>query len=280
MACHRHRTRLPAPQRRRARRCVRDRRLSIAGLTTAYMLLRSKQIRGRDRRVGVGAHETGRTTAHFFPPDERFFEIERGFGTDKGLVADSYRQATDCVEAIIRSERIECEFERLDGYLFSPEHRWDDTLEHEYAVTTRLGLNVRRLERVPGLSFDTGPCLRFANQAQFHPLKYLAGLAAAITRMGGRIYGQTRGLDIHGDSKTAHVRTGNGQCARGRGRGRHQHAVQRPGGDAHQAVRLPHLCGRHACRKTRCRACCCGTRAIPTTTSGWPRPCPGSATNY
>jgi glycine/D-amino acid oxidase-like deaminating enzyme/nitrite reductase/ring-hydroxylating ferredoxin subunit len=156
----------------------------------------------------VGAGQSARGTAQFGPPDERYCEIERGFGSDKAaLVADSYRKATDCVEAIIRSERIECDFERLDGFLFSPEQRWDDTLEQEYAITTRLGLDVRRLERVPGLTFDTGPCLRFARQAQFHPLKYLAGLAAAITRMGGRIHGHTRALDVHGDSGIEQVRT-------------------------------------------------------------------------
>ena len=37
-------------------------------------------------------------------------------------------------------------------------------------------------------AFDTGPCLRFPGQAQFHPLKYLAGLAQAIERRGGRLY--------------------------------------------------------------------------------------------
>ncbi|HEY0061446.1 MAG TPA: FAD-dependent oxidoreductase [Telluria sp.] len=196
----------PLPGDDRADVCVIG--AGIAGLTTAYMLLRAGKSVIVIDAAGVGAGETGRTTAHFFPPDERYFEIERGFGSAKAaLVADTYRQATDCVEAIIRRERIACEFERLDGFLFSPEHRWDETLEREYAVTTRLGLDVRRLERVPGLSFDTGPCLRFANQAQFHPLQYLSGLAAAITRMGGRIHGHMRAVSIDGDSNNAHVRT-------------------------------------------------------------------------
>jgi glycine/D-amino acid oxidase-like deaminating enzyme/nitrite reductase/ring-hydroxylating ferredoxin subunit len=188
----------------------------IAGLTTAYLLLRSGKTVVVIDAAGIGAGETGRTTAHFFPPDERYFEIENSFGTDKAtLVADAYRKATDCVESIIRTERIDCDFERLDGFLFSPAHQWDDTLEHEYAVTTRLGINVRRHERVPGLSFDTGPCLRFANQAQFHPLKYLDGLAEAIVRMGGRIYGATRALELRGDSKLQTVHTEAGSIAAG-----------------------------------------------------------------
>ena len=158
----------------------------IAGLTTAYMLLREGKSVVVIDSVGIGAGETGRSTAHMFPPDERFSELERGFGTDKAaLVADSYRRATDCVESIVRIEQIDCEFERLDGYLFNPHGQWDAVLDSEYAVTTRLGLDVRRFERVPGLHFDTGPCLRFARQAQFHPLKYLAGLARAIIHLGG-----------------------------------------------------------------------------------------------
>ena len=184
----------------------------IAGLSTAYMLLREgKSVVVLDA-LGVGAGETGRTTAHFFPPDERFFEIERSFGSDKAaLVADTYRKATDCVEAIVRTERIDCEFERVDGYLFNPDSAWNDILEREYAITTRLGLNVRRFERVPGLHFDTGPCLRFARQGQFHPLKYLDGLARAIERLGGRIYDRTRALGLRAEHGRQHVTTEHGQ---------------------------------------------------------------------
>ena len=169
----------------------------IAGLTTAYMLLREGKSVVVIDSVGIGAGETGRSTAHMFPPDERFAALERGFGSDKAaLVADSYLRATDCVESIVRIEQIDCGFERLDGYLFNPHGEWDAVLDDEYAVTTRLGLDVRRFERVPGLHFDTGPCLRFARQAQFNPLHYLAGLARAIIRLGGSIHDGTRALDI------------------------------------------------------------------------------------
>ncbi|MBW8901616.1 MAG: FAD-binding oxidoreductase [Massilia sp.] len=176
----------------------------IGGLTTAYMLLREgKSVVVIDGQ-GIGAGETGRSTAHLFPPDERFADIEPHFGSDKlRLVADSFRRATDCVEAIIRIERIDCEFERLPGFLFNRSGRWDTVLEREYAVTTRLGMNVRRFERIPGLYFDSGPCLRFDAQAQFHPLKYVHGLARAITRLGGRIHDHTLAEDVRGGERLA-----------------------------------------------------------------------------
>jgi Rieske Fe-S protein len=44
---------------------------------------------------------------------------------------------------------------------------------------------VSLVPRAPLEDFDTGPCLRFARQGQFHPLRYLGGLAQAITRAGG-----------------------------------------------------------------------------------------------
>lgn len=52
----------------------------IGGLTTAYLLsCEGKKVLLIDA-VGIGAGETGRTTAHFFPPDEWYAEIEDGFG--------------------------------------------------------------------------------------------------------------------------------------------------------------------------------------------------------
>jgi Rieske Fe-S protein len=48
--------------------------------------------------------------------------------------------------------------------------------------------------------FDTGPCLRFPQQAQFHPLKYLAGIAKAIRRDGGQIFTDSHADRIEGGS--------------------------------------------------------------------------------
>lgn len=169
----------------------------IAGMTTAYLLSREGRSVVMVDAMEIGAGETGRTTAHFFPPDDRYFEIEDSFGSDKSrLVADSFQQATDLVESIVQAEGIDCGFERLDGYLFSLTAEGRDDLDKEFAAARRAGVEVGRLDRVPGLSFDSGPCLRFARQAQFHPVRYLSGLAAAIVRQGGTIHTHTRVLDV------------------------------------------------------------------------------------
>jgi glycine/D-amino acid oxidase-like deaminating enzyme/nitrite reductase/ring-hydroxylating ferredoxin subunit len=172
----------------------------IAGLTTAYLLTQlGKSVVVLDDG-SIGSGQTGATTAHLVNAlDDRFFHLERLHG-ERGarLAAESHTAAIDRVEQIVRHERIACDFTRLDGYLFrAPEHG-DDVLELELAAAHRAGLhNVARVGRAP-LAWDTGTCLRFPSQAQLHPLKYLAGLAAAIERAGGRIYSGTHAQQIEG----------------------------------------------------------------------------------
>src|SRR5690606_6742920 len=72
-------------------------------------------------------------------------------------------------------------------------------LDRELDAARRAGLTAaEKVARAPLPGFDTGPCLRFPDQGQFHPLAYLAGLAGAITRAGGRIFTHTHADAIHG----------------------------------------------------------------------------------
>lgn len=184
----------------------------IAGLTCAYLLSQEGKEVVLIDAMGIGAGETGRTTAHFFPPDEWYTDIEEGFGSDKArLVANSFAKATALVETIIHKEQIECEFERLDGYLYALPGNGFKDLDKEYAAAQRAGVEVEQLAQVPGLSFDTGPCVRYKNQAQFHPLKYLSGLAQAFVRNGGKIHCATRAFDIDGNDDLQVVSTNHGK---------------------------------------------------------------------
>ena len=172
----------------------------ISGLTTAYLLTQvGKSVVVLDDGA-IGSGMTAVTTAHLVNAlDDRFFELERLHG-ERGarLAAQSHTAAVDRIESIVTRERIACDFTRLDGYLFrAPEHD-DEYLERELAAVHRAGLHaVTKVPRAP-LSFDTGPCLRFPNQAQFHPLKYLAGVAQAIERGGGRIHTGSHATKVTG----------------------------------------------------------------------------------
>ena len=184
----------------------------IAGLSVAYQLTKSgKSVIVLDDGPIVSG-ETERTTAHLVNAlDDRYFELEETHGREGArLAAESHTAAIDSIERIIEAEGIECDFVRLDGYLFKAPAGPQDLLERELAAARRAGLrDVEIVERAPLGTFDTGPALRFPRQAQFHPLKYLGGLADAIVRSGGKIFTGTHAAKFSGRPE-ARVETANG----------------------------------------------------------------------
>ena len=171
----------------------------ISGLTTAYLLGRAgKRVAVLDDGP-IGGGETGRTTAHIVNAlDDRYYELERLHG-ERGvqLAAGSHTAAINKVEEIVRAENINCDFLRLDGFLFEPPDGDPKDLERERDACLRAGLVVELVTRAPA-PFDTGPALRFSRQAQFHPLKYLRGLAVAVQRQGGQIFTGTFAEEMKG----------------------------------------------------------------------------------
>ncbi len=162
----------------------------IAGLTTAYLLSRQGQkvIVIDDGQIGSG--ETSRTTAHLSNEvDDRYVEIKRVHGEDGArIAAASHTAAIDFIESFVREHNVDCDFTRLDGYLFLAEGDTPDVLDEEYEAARNAGVDVEKVDRAPFATFETGPCLRFPNQARFHPLAYLSAMAEALVRAGGRIY--------------------------------------------------------------------------------------------
>jgi glycine/D-amino acid oxidase-like deaminating enzyme/nitrite reductase/ring-hydroxylating ferredoxin subunit len=184
----------------------------IAGMTTAYLLGRAGKAVVVIDDGPIGGGETGRSTAHITAAlDDHYSEVEKLHGEEGiRIAAQSHSAAIDKIESIASLEDIDCDFERVDGYLFgaTPDDR--KAVEQELKAARRAGLDeVEIVERAPIKSFDTGPALRFPRQAQFHPLKYLNGLARAILRDGGHIYSGTHAKSIN-DGEPATVTTSDG----------------------------------------------------------------------
>ena len=141
------------------------------------------------------------------PPDDRYFEIEKSFGAERCLKGcRSFKEATNLVEAITRTERIDCDFERLDGYLYCLPGQDQKDLERELFSAGRAGVAVERLPRVPGLSCDTGACIRFSRRLQFTRCAIWQAWPMHASRRC-RVYCGTRALDIQGNSGRLMVTT-------------------------------------------------------------------------
>ena len=185
----------------------------IAGLSIAYLLRRE----GRSVVVldagPIGGGQTCRTTAHLASAiDDRFVELERLHGAEGArAAATSHAAAIDRIEANVHEEALDCGFARVDGYLFSPDGAGggpDRLLLDEHDAATRAGLEVELVARAPVAPFDTGPSLRFARQGRIEPMRYLAGLALALERRGGKIFTGTRATEIDGASRLVATTSG------------------------------------------------------------------------
>jgi glycine/D-amino acid oxidase-like deaminating enzyme/nitrite reductase/ring-hydroxylating ferredoxin subunit len=165
----------------------------MAGISTAYELAcKGEQVAILDRgRIASGI--TARTSGHLAPLCDdltsamielRGEEISRAF-------YESQASAVDRIEEVQKRERIDCDFRRLDGYLFQALDTDSEIIDEELDAVRKVGAPVDRLVGVPLAGCDKQHALRYPRQATFHPLKYLQGLARTIETKGGMFYPET-----------------------------------------------------------------------------------------
>jgi glycine/D-amino acid oxidase-like deaminating enzyme/nitrite reductase/ring-hydroxylating ferredoxin subunit len=165
----------------------------MAGISTAYELAaKGQRVIVVDRgRICGGI--TARTTAHLAPLCDdltsamiklRGEEISRTF-------YESQAAAVDRIEEIQKREKIDCDFRRVDGYLFQAPNTDSQIIDEEIDAVRKVGAPVHRLVGVPLAGCENQHALRYPRQATFHPLAYLKGLAAAIASKGGVFYPET-----------------------------------------------------------------------------------------
>jgi glycine/D-amino acid oxidase-like deaminating enzyme/nitrite reductase/ring-hydroxylating ferredoxin subunit len=179
----------------------------IAGLVTAYELVRA------GRRVTVvdrghfGRGMTARTTAHLaFELDDFFHELIKHQGKDAARQwYQSQAASVDLLERICSEADIDCDFSRVDGYLMAAEDKDVDYLKKELQAAREAGFSDAEWVEAGTLAGQVRPAIRFPRQARFHPLKFLNGVIAALVARGASLYEQTaiRSLEEKGGIITA-----------------------------------------------------------------------------
>jgi glycine/D-amino acid oxidase-like deaminating enzyme/nitrite reductase/ring-hydroxylating ferredoxin subunit len=171
----------------------------ITGLTAALALARQ----GVDvvvlERGSLGAGVTGRTTAHITTlPDASFRRVRRHFGAKRArLLAAHLQGAIDEIESNVLQLGIDCGFARVPAYLYAEPDQDEKAVEQEREAASAAGI-AAAFDPEPPLPFPVARALRVDHQARFHPLPYLAGLAAAARREGARLFGGARCNGVHG----------------------------------------------------------------------------------
>ncbi len=169
----------------------------IAGLTTALLLKeagRSVAVIEADRIV-KGA--TGYTTAKITSLHRLIYRhLIDTFGEEKArLYGEANQAAIETIDAFVRKYGIACDFVRKPAYAFARMEQSLDGIHGEVDAAERLGLPATFVDDVP-LPINSPGAVRFDNQAEFHPRKYLLGLAGQIDGDGSYIFEQTRAVDV------------------------------------------------------------------------------------
>lgn len=178
----------------------------LAGATTAYLLAKEgKKVVLLDSKE-IGGGNTSRTTAHLSNAlDDGLPNLIKLFGTDgTRLAVQSHGAAIDKIEEIAREENIDCDFVRVDGYMFANNAKQNDDLMQELEAAQQIGWrDVVLRKQAPLDTLTAFPILHFPNQGHFHVLKYLAGLAQALLEKGVQVYTHTKAVEF----KTGPVNT-------------------------------------------------------------------------
>lgn len=165
----------------------------IAGLLTAH-LLREKGIRALVLESGrICSGQTSRTTAKITSQHDLLYAglIDRVGQEAAAQYAMANQAAIADYARIIREGRIDCGFTDCDAYLYSQKE--STPLEQEVQAAKQLGIPAE-FTRVTELPFSIAGAVRFPDQAQFHPLKFLRAIAEGLD-----IRENTRVLSVEDD---------------------------------------------------------------------------------
>lgn len=161
------------------------------GATAAYLLKEAGLTVALVERDRCGLGDTSHTSAHLTAvADGHFRTLIQSLGRDHAeAVWDAGLASMDEISRITHQESIDCDLNWVPGYLTerfeSPNARDKELLRDIAFEADRSGFDAQFVETVPPLG-RAG--VRFDGQARFHPLKYLAGLVAAVPGNGSHVF--------------------------------------------------------------------------------------------
>lgn len=164
----------------------------IAGITAAYLL--------NQKGVKVAVIEadyilqgtTGHTTAKITSQHGLIYgKLLHEQGEE---LSSQYAQANESairmVKKIADAHKIDCDFSWQSAYLYTQQEKYRAQIEDEIKAARSLGIKAEFVEAI-NLPFQIKGAIKFPDQAQFHPLKFLKSLAKIIRENGGLIFEQT-----------------------------------------------------------------------------------------
>jgi len=187
----------------------------LFGLTTAYYLAKNNiAVTVVEAEPEIGVKVSGNTTGKITSQHGLFYDhLIKDYGekfAQKYL--DANQKAITNIKNIIDESNIECDFSWQDNYVYTTLQDEVQQIKDEVEAVKSLGLDAEYVTKTE-LPFTIQGAIKFPKQAQFDSRKYMLGLAKEIIANGGKIFTNSRVLDVTKDgneyvmiSKDANIR--------------------------------------------------------------------------
>jgi glycine/D-amino acid oxidase-like deaminating enzyme/nitrite reductase/ring-hydroxylating ferredoxin subunit len=182
----------------------------IAGISTAFLLKQAGLTVAVVEAGRVVESVTGNTTAKITALHSLIYDhLISQFGEDGARqYADAQTAAIEKIASLVEENKISCDFRRTPAYTYTESEEDLDQIKAEVEAATKLGLPASYVETTP-LPFPVKGAVKFDNQAQFHPRKYLLALVEKLPGDGHYVFEETRALEIE-DGDPCRVKTNRG----------------------------------------------------------------------
>ncbi len=170
----------------------------ICGLSIGYYLSKSGIKTIIVDKDEIGQKVSGNTTAKITLQHSLFYNyLISSYGEDFAKkYFESNKIAISNIKEIIDIEKIDCDFEWQSNYVYATNKGDLEKIYAEIKAINTLENNYAKFVKESNLPFKSLGAIQLENQAQFHPVKYMLGLANSITNLNGKIYTNSLVTDI------------------------------------------------------------------------------------
>lgn len=155
----------------------------LFGLTTAYYLtLLGKKVTVIEKGK-IGQKVSGNTTGKITSQHALFYNhLIKDYGEEYACkYLEANEEAIRNIKDIIEKEKIECDFSERKAYVYTTKQDEVLDIEKEVESANKIGKDAKLVTETD-LPFKVKAAIEFDRQAQFHPRKYMLGLAKSILK--------------------------------------------------------------------------------------------------
>lgn len=174
----------------------------IAGLTTAILLKEAGLTVAVIEADRIVKEVTAGTTAKIsVAPNLVYNRLISNLGKSKAQeYANANIEAFNKIVDIIEKYDINCEFKYTPLYIYTESEDKTSMIKAEFKAVQELGIEASLVDEVP-LPFNISLAIKYDNQAQFHPRKYLLALSNELASNGSYVFEQTPVITVKNGEK-------------------------------------------------------------------------------